>query len=66
MYVCICNKVTDSQIREACRQGARSVDCLSRQLNLGTCCGRCRDCAREVMQQDRATEVPGGLGMATA
>lgn len=52
MYVCICNAVTDRQIREARDNGARSVADLSRELKLGTCCGRCKDCARAILREE--------------
>lgn len=56
MFVCICNKVTDGQIREACGLGAHSLDCLEKQLNLGTCCGKCRDCAQGMLREAQATQ----------
>ena len=49
MYVCICNAVTDKQIREAANEGAVSVDDLGKSLKVATCCGRCEDCARKVL-----------------
>lgn len=49
MYVCVCNRVTDSQIREAADQGAKTLECLSRQLKVATCCGRCAECACELL-----------------
>jgi bacterioferritin-associated ferredoxin len=49
MYVCICNAVTDRDIREAARRGVRSMDALGDQLKVGTCCGNCRDCAQRVL-----------------
>lgn len=51
MYVCVCNGVTDRQIREAVAQGAASLDDLARELQVGTCCGKCRPCAGEVLQK---------------
>ena len=51
MYVCVCNRVTDAQIREACESGARSIHCLKARLNVATNCGRCEDCAKQVIQE---------------
>lgn len=51
MYVCVCNKVTDRQIREACEQGACSIDCLKQSLKVATCCGRCQDCAKRLLHE---------------
>lgn len=49
MYVCICNAVTDSAIREAVGEGARSLRDLSAKTGCSTQCGRCVHVAREVM-----------------
>jgi bacterioferritin-associated ferredoxin len=60
MYVCVCNTVTDGQILEAAQLGAGSLDDLQRDLKVGTCCGRCCDCARKILHQARmAKHVEG-------
>ncbi len=41
MIVCICKAVSDRHIRAAARHGASSVRDLTRELGLGTCCGKC-------------------------
>lgn len=51
MYVCICNAVTDGEIREAVHGGANTLDALGEQLGVGTCCGRCASCARKVIHE---------------
>lgn len=51
MYVCVCNQVTDSQIREAREEGAYSLACLKDKLNVAACCGRCEDSALEVLHE---------------
>ena len=51
MYVCVCNAVTDKDIREAAKQGADTLEALSKQLKVATCCGRCADCARRVLHE---------------
>lgn len=50
MYVCVCHAVTDRQIGAAVRNGAKSVKDLKDGLELGTSCGQCLPCAREVLQ----------------
>ena len=60
MYICICNTVSDRQIQNAVRDGARSVDDLHRLLSLGSQCGNCKDCAKQCLNdalamQDAAT-----------
>lgn len=49
MYVCVCNAVTDREIKGAVKLGARSLDDLSSLLGVATCCGKCADCARSVL-----------------
>jgi len=55
MFVCVCNRVTDGQIREACEKGAVSMDCLKNQLKVATCCGRCQDCAKRLLRENQAS-----------
>ncbi|TVS09095.1 MAG: (2Fe-2S)-binding protein [Gammaproteobacteria bacterium] len=50
MYVCICNQVNERTIAEAVRSGARSLDCLLQQFDIATCCGKCADDARRVIE----------------
>lgn len=51
MYVCVCNAVTDKQIRKAVRNGASSMADLQQELKVSTCCGKCRNCAKQVLNQ---------------
>jgi bacterioferritin-associated ferredoxin len=54
MYVCVCNAVTDGEIRSAVKLGVRSLADLSAALGVATCCGRCTDCARTVLDESLA------------
>ena len=56
MYICICNAVTEKAVRECARNGVCSVDELAAELGVGAGCGRCRDCANQVLQDARAHE----------
>ena len=49
MIVCVCRRVTDSQIRQAAAGGAHSLECLQFDLGVATQCGRCADCASRVL-----------------
>ena len=40
MYVCVCQAVTDRQIREAAQGGARTLKDLRRDLGVTRDCGR--------------------------
>jgi bacterioferritin-associated ferredoxin len=57
MYVCICNKVTDSDIRDAVNSGVRDLDSLSEELNVATCCGQCKTCAKRVLREAKAEQA---------
>lgn len=57
MYVCVCNAVTDGEIRNAAHSGCRSFTELRERLQVGTCCGRCSGCARRVLHET----LSGGL-----
>jgi bacterioferritin-associated ferredoxin len=49
MYVCICNAITDRDIREAVSDGVRTLPELKMKTGCGTACGRCEEVAREVL-----------------
>ncbi len=51
MYVCICNNVTERDIEQAVRAGARSLDCLARELAVSTGCGQCLCAAADVLHE---------------
>jgi bacterioferritin-associated ferredoxin len=61
MYICICNAVTLRQVEECARTGADSIDALTRELGVGAGCGRCRECAEDVLRgccKDANREAP--------
>jgi len=60
MYVCICNAVTEREVRECARKGATCVEDLTMQLGIGLGCGRCRECAAEVLEEAQG-KVEGRL-----
>ncbi|HEX4986480.1 MAG TPA: bacterioferritin-associated ferredoxin [Burkholderiales bacterium] len=55
MYVCLCNGITESQIREAISGGARSLRELNACLGVASCCGKCADCAQQVVSESLAS-----------
>jgi len=57
MYVCICNAVTERQVRECAGSGVRSIDELAMQLGVGAGCGRCRDCAADLLDELSVTRT---------
>ncbi|MBI3526491.1 MAG: bacterioferritin-associated ferredoxin [Betaproteobacteria bacterium] len=55
MYVCLCNGITEGQIREAVGDGARSLRELRQCLGVASCCGKCADCAQQVVRETLST-----------
>lgn len=53
MYICVCNAVTERQVRDCAQSGATSLEELAFRLGVGTGCGRCRDCASGVLREIR-------------
>lgn len=53
MYVCVCNGVTDRQIREVAEAGCASVAELTMRTGAGAGCGSCLDMAEELLATAR-------------
>lgn len=51
MYVCVCNAITDREIRQCADLGVSSLGELSDALGVATCCGRCADTADRVLRE---------------
>ncbi|MEO5702953.1 MAG: (2Fe-2S)-binding protein [Gammaproteobacteria bacterium] len=51
MYVCLCYGITETEIQEAVQKGACSMSELSQQLGVSSACGKCTDCALDVLNQ---------------
>jgi bacterioferritin-associated ferredoxin len=58
MYVCICNGVTDKDIRQAAEAGCKSMAELTMRTGCGATCGTCLDMAAELLgaAQPRGTD----------
>ena len=59
MYVCICNSVTESDIKKAVKDGANSMHHLKTELKCSTQCGGCSQRARACL--DKALEKQSGF-----
>ncbi len=57
MYVCICNGITDRDIKRAVQRGAETLGCLQAELSVSTCCGQCEDRAVECLQRALTEEL---------
>ena len=53
MYVCICNAITDKQIRKAAEAGVRDLWDLQRELGVASGCGSCKEVASEILREVR-------------
>ncbi|MEE4880078.1 bacterioferritin-associated ferredoxin [Pseudomonas alliivorans] len=56
MYVCLCQGVTDGQIREAILEGCCSYREVRETLGVASKCGKCACLAKEVVR-DTLTEL---------
>ena len=52
MYICICNAITENQIRSAAESGrATCMQTLGIELGVGVQCGSCRCAARCILEE---------------
>ncbi len=60
MYVCICNGITDRQIREAAEAGCASLTELTMRTGVGANCGSCLTSAEAILDESRRSrrELP--------
>ncbi len=54
MIVCVCNNISDREIRQAVDLGLSSMEELKSDLGVATCCGQCADCALQVLNEHKA------------
>lgn len=53
MFICVCNAISESQVRSAVEAGAGSLSDLQSQLGVGACCGCCSETAAEYLPGGR-------------
>ena len=60
MYICLCNNINETQIRQAAAQGANSLADLRDGLGVASQCGQCACMAEAVLEceQQRLGSVP--------
>ncbi|MGA9855056.1 MAG: (2Fe-2S)-binding protein [Gammaproteobacteria bacterium] len=51
MYICICNAVTESQIRQAVDEGVSTLAALKTRLGVAASCGSCLQQADETLHK---------------
>jgi bacterioferritin-associated ferredoxin len=55
MIVCVCQSVSDREIRAAIRNGAMSLEQLQLELGVAACCGKCADTVYDVLIQEQSS-----------
>lgn len=55
MYVCICNAIRETTLREAARQCSGGADEVYKALGKRPQCGQCLDEADEILVDERLT-----------
>ena len=63
MYVCVCNGVTDRDIRQAAQAGCGSMAELTMRTGCGACCGSCVEAAALELEQAQARPACGGTNV---
>lgn len=53
MYICICNGVTDHQVRQAAEAGCRTMAELTMRTGAGASCGSCIEMASAVLRESQ-------------
>lgn len=61
MIICVCNAVSEKQIREAIRGGASSIGDLRAQTGCGTNCGSCVETAISLLDEHRGEDSGSAL-----
>jgi bacterioferritin-associated ferredoxin len=63
MYVCVCNAVTEDDIHDAARNGARRMRDLRGCLGVSADCGRCACHAKACLDSAIAQQQPRQLAI---
>ncbi len=63
MFVCICRGIRERHIREAVKSGDVDFDAVQHSLEVGICCGMCKETAEEIindtLKEQRASQHAG-------
>ena len=57
VYICICNGITDHDIRQAADAGCKSVAELTMRTGAGSSCGTCIDAAAQLLDEARGVRA---------
>ncbi len=57
MYACICERISECEVRAAIRCGARTEESVGDACGAGTGCGTCLDRICELIDEETASEL---------
>ncbi len=57
MYICLCQAVTDTDIRQAADNGATDIHQLIEALGVGNNCGACLEAAQSIVDAQLAGQL---------
>ena len=63
MYVCICARVRECEIRSAIRLGAHTEDSVGEACDAGTGCGSCHDRIGELIAEEMPADTLAALAL---
>lgn len=58
MYICICNQVTDTQLRDNIERGHTTIRELRDSLGVTNQCGKCARCVKRCIIDHHASSDP--------
>lgn len=58
MYVCVCERVRECEVRAVIRRGARTENSVGDECRAGTGCGTCLDRIADLISQEHDAAVP--------
>jgi bacterioferritin-associated ferredoxin len=61
LYVCICARVRECEVREAILRGARSEDAVGEACGAGTGCGTCLERIDEIIGEEACSDTLAGI-----
>ena len=58
MIVCVCNTITEHELRDLAKTGARTPEAAYAKLDCEPQCGCCLDYAQEIIDEEGAWQAP--------
>ena len=58
MIVCVCNRITEKEVRDAAREGSRTPEAAYATLGCEPQCGCCLDYAQEIIDAELPKRPP--------